>query len=290
VPLERGADCLTEAGRGQAKTGRALGASARSAPGHRAHQPQTALDRGRRAQDDPPPRRVDVGDRLDGDDEETSAKPSGSNCERIRPVGARPVAKLLNAANASTGRLNAETLAAAQPVIKVPLLRWEPLAPHRGFLYSSTTRCCSVEEQEREAGLPRNDYILAVAPFMIALAAEPRVSAPPAPLRFTSRGHSSRNTFVKGSRTGGRHRPAPNDKQLSPGFVRQPQRSPRPRAAPAWKAQGELPLLRGGRVEIGEPRRVCTIEPLEDPVPREEPEERPVEQPAEPLAPELPPR
>jgi hypothetical protein len=172
-----------------------------------AHQPQTALDRGRRAQDDPPPRRVDVGDRLDGDDEETSAKPSGSNCERIRPVGARPVAKLLNAANASTGRLNAETLAAAQPVIKVPLLRWEPLAPHRGFLYSSTTRCCSVEEQEREAGLPRNDYILAVAPFMIALAAEPRVSAPPAPLRFTSRGHSSRNTFVKGSRTGGRHRP-----------------------------------------------------------------------------------
>jgi hypothetical protein len=49
-----------------------------------------------------------------------------------------------------------------------------------------------------------------------------------------------------------------------------------------------LPLIRGGRVEIGEPRRVYTIEPLEDPVPREEPEERPVEQPAEPLEPELP--
>ena len=47
-------------------------------------------------------------------------------------------------------------------------------------------------------------------------------------------------------------------------------------------------MIRGGRVEIGEPRRVYTIEPLEDPVPREEPEERPVEQPAEPLEPELP--
>jgi len=52
-----------------------------------------------------------------------------------------------------------------------------------------------------------------------------------------------------------------------------------------WQA---LPLIGGGRVEIGEPRRVYTIEPLEDPVPREEPEERPVEQPAEPLEPELP--
>jgi hypothetical protein len=42
-------------------------------------------------------------------------------------------------------------------------------------------------------------------------------------------------------------------------------------------------------VEIGEPRRVYTIEPLEDPVPREEPpEEHPVEQPAEPAEPELP--
>jgi hypothetical protein len=40
-------------------------------------------------------------------------------------------------------------------------------------------------------------------------------------------------------------------------------------------------------VEIGEPRRVYTIE-LEDPVPREEPEERPVERPAEPREPELP--
>jgi hypothetical protein len=53
-------------------------------------------------------------------------------------------------------------------------------------------------------------------------------------------------------------------------------------------ARQALPLIRGGRVEIGEPRRVYTIEPLEDPVPREEPEERPVEQPAEPLEPELP--
>jgi hypothetical protein len=43
-------------------------------------------------------------------------------------------------------------------------------------------------------------------------------------------------------------------------------------------------------VEIGEPRRVYTIEPLEDPVPRGEPEERPVEQPGEPgpFEPELP--
>ena len=53
-------------------------------------------------------------------------------------------------------------------------------------------------------------------------------------------------------------------------------------------ARQALPLIRGGRVEIGEPRRVYTIEPLEDPVPREEPEERPVELPAEPLEPELP--
>jgi hypothetical protein len=29
---------------------------------------------------------------------------------------------------------------------------------------------CSVEEQEREAGLPRNDYILAVASFIVLLA------------------------------------------------------------------------------------------------------------------------
>jgi len=42
-------------------------------------------------------------------------------------------------------------------------------------------------------------------------------------------------------------------------------------------------------VEIGDPQRVYTIEPVEDPVPREEPEERP-EQPAEPLEPELPAR
>jgi len=49
--------------------------------------------------------------------------------------------------------------------------------------------------------------------------------------------------------------------------------------------------LRGLKVEIGKPRRVYTIEPLEDPVPREEPEERPVEeQPGEPgpFEPELP--
>ena len=41
-------------------------------------------------------------------------------------------------------------------------------------------------------------------------------------------------------------------------------------------------------MEIGEPRRVYTIEPLEDPVPREEPEEERPVQPAEPLEPELP--
>jgi len=57
---------------------------------------------------------------------------------------------------------------------------------------------------------------------------------------------------------------------------------------PRWRSASALPLIRGGRVEIGEPRRVYTIEPLEDPVPREEPEERPVELPAEPLEPELP--
>jgi hypothetical protein len=43
-------------------------------------------------------------------------------------------------------------------------------------------------------------------------------------------------------------------------------------------------------VEIGKPQREYTIEPLKDPVPREEPEERPPEQPAEPLEPELPAR
>jgi len=43
-------------------------------------------------------------------------------------------------------------------------------------------------------------------------------------------------------------------------------------------------------VEIGDPQRVYTIEPVEDPVPREEPEERPPEQPAVPLEPELPAR
>ncbi len=48
--------------------------------------------------------------------------------------------------------------------------------------------------------------------------------------------------------------------------------------------------LRGLKVEIGKPRRVYTIEPLEDPVPREEPEERPLERPAEPVEPESPAR
>lgn len=43
-------------------------------------------------------------------------------------------------------------------------------------------------------------------------------------------------------------------------------------------------------MEIGDPQRVYTIEPVEDPVPREEPEERPPEQPAVPLEPELPAR
>ena len=43
-------------------------------------------------------------------------------------------------------------------------------------------------------------------------------------------------------------------------------------------------------MEIGDPQRVYTIEPVEDPVPREEPEERPPEQPAGPLEPELPAR
>ncbi len=43
-------------------------------------------------------------------------------------------------------------------------------------------------------------------------------------------------------------------------------------------------------MEIGDPQRVYTVEPVEDPVPREEPEERPPEQPAEPLEPELPAR
>ncbi len=43
-------------------------------------------------------------------------------------------------------------------------------------------------------------------------------------------------------------------------------------------------------MEIGDPQRVYTIEPVEDPVPREEPEVRPPEQPAEPLEPELPAR
>jgi hypothetical protein len=39
-------------------------------------------------------------------------------------------------------------------------------------------------------------------------------------------------------------------------------------------------------VEIGKPQREYTIEPLEDPAPREQPEERP----AEPFEPELPAR
>jgi hypothetical protein len=36
------------------------------------------------------------------------------------------------------------------------------------------------------------------------------------------------------------------------------------------------------RMEIGEPRRTVTVEPLEEPVPRELPEEPPEEEPAEP--------
>jgi hypothetical protein len=43
-------------------------------------------------------------------------------------------------------------------------------------------------------------------------------------------------------------------------------------------------------MEIGKPRRVYTIESLQDPVPREEPQKRPLERPAEPVEPEPPAR
>jgi hypothetical protein len=40
-------------------------------------------------------------------------------------------------------------------------------------------------------------------------------------------------------------------------------------------------------MEIGEPKRIYTIEPLEDPVPREEPEEPQTER-SKPVEPEVP--
>jgi hypothetical protein len=43
-------------------------------------------------------------------------------------------------------------------------------------------------------------------------------------------------------------------------------------------------------MDIGVEQPPYVVEPLEDPVPREEPEERPLEQPAEPERPELPAR
>jgi hypothetical protein len=44
----------------------------------------------------------------------------------------------------------------------------------------------------------------------------------------------------------------------------------------------ELLVARRGAMEIGEPRRTVTVEPLDEPVPREQPEEPPAEEPAEP--------
>ncbi len=43
-------------------------------------------------------------------------------------------------------------------------------------------------------------------------------------------------------------------------------------------------------MEIGKPRREYTIEPLEDPVPREEPQKRPLKRLAEPVEPQPPAR
>jgi hypothetical protein len=42
----------------------------------------------------------------------------------------------------------------------------------------------------------------------------------------------------------------------------------------------------GRRMEVGDPIRTYEVEPLDDPVPREEPREAPVEAPAEAPAPE----
>lgn len=50
---------------------------------------------------------------------------------------------------------------------------------------------------------------------------------------------------------------------------------------------GEASVRVGGLVEIGEPERTYTVEPVEDPVPRERPGE-PAEQPAGPSPAEVP--
>jgi hypothetical protein len=54
-------------------------------------------------------------------------------------------------------------------------------------------------------------------------------------------------------------------------------------SANALRSSLHLGSERGrGTMEIGEPRRTVTVEPLEEPVPRELPEEPPEEEPAEP--------
>jgi hypothetical protein len=82
-----------------------------SVPGERAREPKAAFGR---AQGDPLLARVDVGDLFGGDDEEVPAQASGSHRERIRSVGARLIAQVLDTADVSLGRVDAEALAAAQ--------------------------------------------------------------------------------------------------------------------------------------------------------------------------------
>jgi len=85
-----------------------------SVPGERAREPEAAFDRRRRAQGDPLLARVDVGDLFGGDDEEVPTQASGSHRECVRSVGARLVAQVLDTADVSLRRVDAEALAAAQ--------------------------------------------------------------------------------------------------------------------------------------------------------------------------------
>jgi hypothetical protein len=51
-----------------------------------------------------------------------------------------------------------------------------------------------------------------------------------------------------------------------------------------WRVVATLQedAFRGGVVEIGKPQRTITVEPVEDPVPRERPEKQPEPKPREP--------
>jgi hypothetical protein len=122
-----------------------------SEPAERAQEPDRAVERGDERS------MVHASERTTG----TAAQESGPGCERVQSIRSPPQPRRPTRSFIAHSQRHSEWL--KPPAGDKPTL-------HRGTPYSSTTWCCSVEEQEREAGLPRNEYILAVAGFIVLLA------------------------------------------------------------------------------------------------------------------------